>query len=443
MEKANNPRVRVWLLLVLVLMATGGFGCAGDPQEAEEPPEPNDTLQFRITWQEFSGRGEAVKRIVSAYQPEKEAIKINVIGGDEDLNTMEEILLKEPTDTILVMPYRFIKHFGAKGLLQDLTTDFIGDKDLFYPELWDLAIVEGRTFGVPWVGHAVSLIYNKELLRTAGVDPAAIRSLDDLVAAMERVEAETPAKGIGLVGADHNDVSWMVNQFIYSFGGTLVDSDGSSVKVNSEEAMQAIAFYRDVLGPHAQPTWTEDTGVEVMKHFLEQTVAFEFQGVWGVTDVQKNGAPFETGVIALNDLGMAAEVGPLMLAIPASFAEEHRKSAVDFLRYLISVPAQERVMNGEYSPERDAYYPFRVPVRIDMKDSQLFDNYPQYLPFIEGMQNPSIDVPVPGWATIKELYYAPGLHRVMTGESTIEDFLIEIEGKGNDILDQQKQGGEI
>lgn len=434
---SKRLRIRNCLLILVVFLVATGFGCSGVPQGPEEFPESETTLQFRITWQGFSGRGEAVKKIVAAYLPEGKTTKIEVVGGDEDLIALEELLLQEPTDTIFVMPYRFIKYFGEKGQLQDLSTDFSSDKDIFYPELWDLATVDGRTYGIPWVGHAISLIYNKDLLRATGVDPARIRSLDDLVAAMERVEVATSAKGIGLVGADHNDISWMVNQFIYSFGGTLVDPDGTSVTVNSEESMRAIAFYRDVLGPHAQPTWIDDTGVEVMRYFLDQEIAFEFQGIWGVTDVEKNGAPFETGVIALNDLGMAAEVGPLMLAIPVSLAEENRESAINFFRYLISVPAQERVMNGEYSPERDAYYPFRVPVRIDMKDSQAFQNYPQYLPFIEGLQHPSIDVPVPGWSTIKERYYALGLHRVMAGDSSIEDFLIEIESKGNDILDQQ------
>ena len=101
---------------------------------------------------------------------------------------------------------------------------------------------------------------------------------------------------------------------------------------------------------------------------------------------------------------------------------------------MTSKEAQKKIMDGEYSPEHDTYYPFRVPVRKDLSDSFVFEKYPQYLPFLKGFKRPSIDVPVPKWQIIKDGYYAPGLHQVMKEELSVDKFLEQIEMEGNKIL---------
>ena len=400
-------------------------------------PEETQTLSFRITWTDYSGRGQAIQQIVNNYnatQPNPAAVEL--VGGDEDEEAIRA-LLKDQPETVFVLPYRYVQYFGDRGELLDLSEAFAEEQALFYPAIWKLGTMGDKTYGVPWLGHSMCLLYNKSLLDASGVDPASIRNLNALVAALERVERNTQARGIGLVGADSNDVSWMVNQFIYGLGGSLVNADGTKVAINSPQAQAAIDFYKNVLGSHAQPTWTEDTGVEVMEAFRNQQVAFEIQGIWGITDIQKNGSPFEVGVIAMKDIGLCAEVGPMMLSIPAGMSEAGQQQALSFIRYLISKDAQEQILNGEYSVERDTYYPFRTPIRIDMADMPMLQMNPVYQVFIEGFENPSVDVPVPAWQTVKSELYEPLLHQVMTGELAIEDFLTQMETEGNRLLADQ------
>ena len=428
------------LLLITVAMVIGLFACAREPLPSSGTAEPSSEavqsapaeLSLRITWAAYSGRGEAIQKIVDTYNAESSA-HIAMIGGDEDLQAVQK-LLDSDASILYVLPYRYVKYFGMKGALLDLTASFASEQSAFYPEVWELGAVGGITYGIPWLGHAMCLLYNRSLLLQAGVEGSAIQSRDALVRAMRQVEESTASKGIGLVGAEGNDISWMVNQFIYGFGGSLVSKDGTSVTVNSEASMAALDFYKNTLGAHAQPTWLDDTGVEVMDHFRNQEVAFEIQGIWGLTDIEKNGAPFEVGVISLKDIGACAEVGPMMLAVPAAMDEAVRAQAVNLIRYLISPKAQGQILLGEYSPEHDAYYPFRTPIRNDMSAAEAFRAYPAYTKFIEGFQNPSVDVPVPAWQLVKDEYYSPGLHRVMTGELMPAAFLAQIETEGNRIL---------
>ena len=429
------------LVIISVLLSSLLFLNACNPKNIVTNDHHTDTinseLTFRITWKDYSGRGEAIQKIVDTYNEDySNGYSISMVNGDENLATIES-LIESNTRTIYLLPYRFVKHFGDKDILAVLTSEFQDSEKLFYPEVWKLGTVNGKTYGIPWLGHSMCLLYNKSLLNDAGVDAGSIDSLESLLDAIKTVEENTNAKGIGLVGADSNDVSWMVNQFIYGFGSSLVNDDGTQVVINNEQSKQALEFYKNILGEHAQPTWVNDTGGEVMAYFRDQEVAFEIQGIWGVTDILKNGAPFEVGIIALNDIGLCAEIGPMMLSIPASMNEEMKTEAVKFIHYMISKEAQEKIMYGEYSPEHDTYYPFRTPIRIDMADSQIFQSNPEYLKFIEGFEKPSIDVPVPAWQTVKDNFYETGLHQVMTGQMSIDEFLNMVETQGNEILNTQ------
>ncbi|MGE5370658.1 MAG: ABC transporter substrate-binding protein [Solirubrobacterales bacterium] len=424
------------LLTLLLLFALVNLSCnAGKETKPAQTSKTKTPFSFRITWPDYSGRGEAIQKIVRVYNEKPNAsVRVTVTGGDEDLAALEKMLRSGESRTIYVLPYRYVQYFGDKGALADLSIYYAGQKNVFYPALWKLGQVDGKTYGVPWLGHSMCLIYNKNLLNKAGVDASSIRSLATLVRAMEIVEAKTGTKGIGLVGANHNDVSWMVNQFLFGYGSTLVNPDGTAVTINNPKSKAALAFYKNVLGKHAQPSWVNDSGVEVMDHFRKQEVAFEIQGPWGVTDIDKSGRPFEVGILALGDIGLPSEVGPMMLALPTNMKAADQAAAREFIDFLVSRPAQERIMDGEYSPEHDAYYPFRLPARKDLLDSVVFVQYPEYRPFLLGFKQPSVDVPVPAWQTVKDKYYAPGLHRLMKGEISIDEFLISIEREGNTVL---------
>lgn len=427
--------------IVIIFLITVLAGCkTNDNQETNNEVQPNlqdkrESLNFRITWKTYSGRGEAIQKIVDSYNMNNQTnYKINVVDGDEDLNNIETLIASNNDVDIYVLPYRYVQYLGYKDALQDLTDSFESKKELFYDKIWNLGVVDEKVYGIPWMGHSMCLIYNRNLLRQAGIAPYSINSLNSLLTACEKVEEKTDSKGIGLVGADHNDVSWMVNQFIYGFGGSLVSPNGTEVTVISSNSKAAIEFYKNKLGLYAQDTWTTDTGVEVMDYFRKQEVAFEIQGLWGVTDIWKNGRPFETGVIPLDKLGLYSEVGPMMLSLQPNLSTEKKEAAIKFIDYLISEGGQEMIMDGEYSPERDDYYPFRLPVRKDIAGSIVFKDFPELSMFLKGFSNPSIDVPVPLWQSIKDEYYSPGLHLVMEDKMSIDDFLNEIQEQGNKIL---------
>ena len=84
-------------------------------------------------------------------------------------------------------------------------------------------------------------------------------------------------------------------------------------------------------------------------------------------------------------------------------------------------------MIGEYDPKYEQFYPFRVPLRKDMEDSDFFMQYPEFLVFIEGYQKPSINTPSETWVETYKDRYAHYMHEVIAGNMSIEDALEAIE----------------
>ncbi len=425
-----NKWISCILMTILLISMTG---CSSQGKTGSTKP----SIGFRITWMDKSDEGVAIQKIVDMYNAQNSGqYEVVLQGGDEDFKNIEKSIVKDKDAPILVLPYEYVKDFGGNAKLVDLTSSFSQEQSLFYPELWRLGTVDEKTYGIPWIGDSICLVYNKDLLFSAGIGPDGITSLEAFERALKRVEVATNAKGLGLVGANHRDVSWMVNQFIYGFDSSLVDSTGKKVTINNDQSRAALDYYVNHLSLYAQPTWKEDSGAEVMEAFRNQEVAFEFQGPRGLADIEKNGSPFEVGTISLETMGLKSDVEPLMISIPQNMPVEKQAEATEFIKFMISVEAQKKIVDGEYSTENDAYYPFKVPTRMDLANDVVFEKHPEYLLFMEGFGNPSVDVPVLKWQKVKDEVYAPELHKLMNGEISIDEFLIIVEEKGNNILNE-------
>lgn len=307
-------------------------------------------------------------------------------------------------------------------MIQPITLDI--EEKTISKSLLNLGKVNSDLYGLPWVSHSMALLYNKNILEQAGVNPENIRNSTTFIEALKEIQNKTSSYGLGLVGANHNDLSWMVNQFIYGNGGSLMEE--GKLSIHSDKTREAIEYYKE-LSQYAQPTWLDDTGLEVMDYFRQGELAFEIQSIWGITDIWKNGHPFEVGVIPLIRIGAYSEVGPMMLSIPNIEDEKLMTCVYDFLDFMTEEEAQEMIMLGEYSPEHDRYFPFRLPVREDMLKSDSFDSYEIFKPFIESYAFSSIDVPDPKWQLIKDEVYTPSLRNVFLNQMTIDELFQKLE----------------
>lgn len=387
-------------------------------------------ITFRITWDDLSSRGIAIRKIVEEYNESQNKVHVTMVGGNENRDEFISDLTKNTIDVFMV-PYRYTKHSDISDEFLVLTEMYMEKESLYYDSIKPLTQTKNGVVGIPWIGHSMGLIYNKELIEQAGVDIERLNSVQDLLDACKKITERTDANGLGLVGANSHDLSWMVSQFIYSFGGSLVKTDSEGIQtgvlINSKESAQALDFYIYELGQYAQKEWEEHTGVEVMEAFANEEIAFEIQGPWGITDIWKKGNQFEVGAISLSQFGMSSEVGPLMLSISKNSL--NIEEAKEFILYLTEKKTLEKIMEGEYDEKHEEYYPYRVPLRKDMEDSTFFKKYPDFLVFIEGYKNPSINTPTEEWGEKYKNLYEYYIHEAIVGNITISQALENIADK--------------
>jgi multiple sugar transport system substrate-binding protein len=429
-------------LMMLVLALTGCSSNEESNGEAEVKEDENVAIRMQIAWDTDSGRGEAIQKIVDEFEKKHENIDVELVASSQNNQKLLTQVLSGEAPEVLQVPYREVKNLGAEGAFVDLTEDFKGESENFYDELIQLGSVDSKLYGFPWLGHTIQLVYNKTMFDEAGIEGPPT-TWDELYKTAKKLTKDTDGDGkidqygIGLVGKQHHDITWLVNMFVNQAGADLVteDGDGYKVALNSPEGKEALAFYKKLVDETAPADTANKDGGGVMADFRNEVVAMEFQGPWGITDIWKNGNPFEVAAALAPEGpgGAASDLGPYMLAIPDGIDVQKEAAAKELIKYLGSKEAQEMVMLGEKGEDGE-YYPFRVPMRKDLAESDYFKEHPEFLVFIEGLKHPSISSPIDSWVRVEEEIYQSELNNLVTGKKSVDEVLQTIEEKGNEII---------
>ncbi|MCH4888019.1 ABC transporter substrate-binding protein [Acidaminobacter sp. JC074] len=414
-----------------------------EPVELEEVEEDVE-ISMQIVWAEDSGRGKAIREILDAFEAKNPNIKVNLLGGTQDAQKVLSLILSGEAPEVIQVPYRHVQAIGEQGGFVELTGDFGGNKDLFFDQIWQLGEFDGSLFGYPWMGHSIQLVYNKTMFDEAGLDKAP-ETWDELYEYAKTLTIDKDGDGtidqygLGLIGKQSHDITWMFNMFVTQAGAELIkEVDGKErIAINSDEGKAALEFYSKLVQEVCPPDTANKNGGDVMADFRNGITAMEFQGPWGVTDIWKNGNPFEVSAaeVPAGSAGRAADIGPYMLTVPVGVEDQKLAASKLLIEFLGSKEGQEMLMKGEVADDGN-YYPFRVPIRKDMKDTDYFKEHPELLVFIKGFEYPSISTPSTGWIRVEEEVYQSQLNQVMTGQLTPEEALMNIEEMGNKILDE-------
>ena len=151
-------------------------------------------------------------------------------------------------------------------------------KGEYVSSLVDAATLDGKVYGKPWYAGARSLIYRKDILEKAGVQPPA--NWDEMTAAAQtikdKVKGVYPVSFTGL--SEH-----MYLPTIWQAGGQIATQDGETWKsaLNTPEAAKAIdyytSFYKEGLDPKAAVGWEEP---DAQTAFINGDVAMLIAGGW-------------------------------------------------------------------------------------------------------------------------------------------------------------------
>ena len=198
----------VAVMMSLAMVASLGSGVtvfASDDASTDydvENREYNDvTITIHTRWDEADVSGPLYQAIVDGFMEEYPGITvecINIPTESEWLNS-ESVLMSDPAS----MP-NILQEYGGSRVAGYIEQNLIVNMDPYYEQYpeWEERFnslgnsltdytsfgYEG-TYGIPYTAYQIELFYNEDILNENGIDPASIKSWDDLMAACETLKA--------------------------------------------------------------------------------------------------------------------------------------------------------------------------------------------------------------------------------------------------------------
>ncbi|WP_422647191.1 extracellular solute-binding protein [Actinoalloteichus caeruleus] len=272
---------------VLAMTACGGSGGSDDqdgPVVFWDTSGPGESAVFRDLAEGCAASG--------GFE-----VAVEQVAFDQALNNFKNAAQGGQGPDVLRAEVAWVAQLAHNGLIQDLAGTGLDDQGDFLATPWSSTQFDGATYAVPQVTDTLALLYNREFLDEAGVEPPT---------SWEELLDIAPDLGGDSAFFVNND-GYYALPFIYSAGGDLLDVENQTIVVNSDEAVAGLGTARALLDEGAART-AQDPGNSygnMKAAFASGEVAMIVDGPWAVADLL-DGAAFQDP----ENLGVAPLPGP-------------------------------------------------------------------------------------------------------------------------------------
>lgn len=233
--------------------------------------------------------------------------------------------------------------------------------DGFYAGFMKDAVLDGKTYGVPFQRSTPVLYYNKDAFKEAGLDPnTPPKTWEEMITMGKKLIKKdengnvtrwgTRIPTLGLGGA------WLFGGLVISNGSQLSEDNGIDVNLDTPEALSALNFLTDlskegVMSPGGQ-SWGDTP-----KAFIEGNAASIWTSTGNLAFVNKN-AEFDWGVGFLpGGKGPGAPVGGGNFYMFKDGTDEEKAATLDFIKHMTSPEnaAKWSIATGYIAPRADTW----------------------------------------------------------------------------------------
>lgn len=388
---AHRCRNAGWALLLSVIILSG---CA------DQKPNTVDGRLHLKYWAVWSGfELAAMQSVVDLFNQSQDKLFVELLS----ISQLERKLLVataggNPPD-IASLAYEFLPYFAQKNAILPLDgyVERLGvHKDDFIPVFWEQCLYDNYLWGLPIMGSAIALHYNKAHYREAGLDPnkppVTIAELIEIENKINRLKDDQYERLAFLPSVSVPE--WWPYYPPWFFGGKLWNGK-DKLTLNDPlcvEAYQWVADYPTRLGPERVQPLRAGFGnlfASPQNPFLAGKLTMIFQGSWMANFVDKYAPKLEFGAapmaVKTPDLYGTVIVEADTIFIPAG--SKHPEASFEFLRFLTSQKANEMLCHGFrcISPKRERSEEFmrnHLNPNIRMFDSLVMGEKTCYAPKI-------------------------------------------------------------
>jgi multiple sugar transport system substrate-binding protein len=182
--------------------------------------------------------------------------------------------------------------YSAMGIFADITDKLASWPDLkqYFEGPLNSCKLNGKLYGIPFGSNCLSLYYNEDMLKAAGVKPP--KTWDELKSvALKTTKGNVHGFGISSVQNEEGTFGFLC--FLWGSGNT-------SFQINNANGIRALSLVRDLVKSGAMPkeviNWTQG---DVMNQFISGNLAMMVNGPWQVPTMREQAPNLKWNVVQL------------------------------------------------------------------------------------------------------------------------------------------------
>jgi ABC-type glycerol-3-phosphate transport system substrate-binding protein len=375
------------------------LGCSGGNKDGKVH------LKYWAVWSGFEL--EAMREVVNQFNQSQNRIVVDLLS----ISLLERKLListagGNPPD-VASLGYEFLPDFAQKNAILPLDGYIQREgisQDDFIPVFWEQCGHEGYTWGLPIMGSAIALHYNKAHFRSVGLDPDKPPvTIAELTACEDKLNILKDDQYQRLAFLPSVAVpEWWPYCWPWFFGGELWNGVDRLTLTDPKcvEAFQWVADFPTRLGPERVQPLRAGYGnlfASPQNPFLAGKLTMLFQGSWMANFVDKYAPELDFGAAPMSvktpDLYGTVVVEADTMFIPSGV--KHPEASFEFMKYVTSQEPNEKLCLGFrcISPKRvrsEHFSKVHPNPNIRMFDGLVMGNKTHYAPKMS-MWNEMVD----------------------------------------------------
>jgi len=271
-------------------------------------------------------------KVIESFEAANPDIKINWVDVPYDAFQQKMIAAiasgKAPDLVNMNTPW-VIDFVGQDALspIDEYVTDV--DKYLYLPNYWDVTVIDGKSYALPWYLSPQIMLYNKQIFEEAGLDPDNPPETWDEIMEYSRIIKEKT----GLYGFQPNIVAHID---LLESGVPLISPDGKKAIINTPEAVEKLKQWQLAFKESLMP---QDLGgyQAGTQKFAGGRIAMFPVGITMVKHVEINSPSiFQVTDVTSFPLGKGEKIpaGAMNVAVP--YNAKNKAEAVKFGLWLTS-----------------------------------------------------------------------------------------------------------
>lgn len=342
------------VFLVSVILTGCGNAGSSEPEKSDGDQVTLDIFQFKV---EFKDQFEAVAK---QYEEANPGVKINIqtVGGGEDYGAALRSKFASGDEPAIFNIGGPTDVIDWEDSLADLSSSKAADAAL--EGTLDGVTKDEQVLGLPFNQEGYGLIYNTEIFEKAGINPADIKDMASLEAAVKTLDEKKSELGLEAVFALPAKETWVTglhlsNAFISpEFDGNVTSAfEAKTIDFKYGEAMKN---FIDLQSKHSvQPVVSLDYSQQVEELFSTGKVAMIQQGNWvygSIAGIDEELANNKVGILPIPVPGYkenAVPVGvPMYWAVNKNKDEKVIDESTKFLDWLYTSDEGKEVVIKDF-----------------------------------------------------------------------------------------------